>query len=136
MYSHLLYSASDSIATITVNRPQVRNALSVATVKELELAFQQAKNDEAIRVVILTGAGEKAFVAGADIAEIASLTEKDGEEFARFGQAVFDAIEGLGKPTIAVVNGYALGGGCELAMACSMRVAADTAVFEIGRADV
>src|SRR5688572_23127827 len=129
MYEHLLYATRDSIATITVNRPSVRNALNVATMEELASAFDRVKADAAIRVVIVTGAGEKAFVAGADISEIAALTESTGEEFSRRGQAVFDRIESLGKPVIAAVNGYALGGGCELAMACTLRVAAENAVF-------
>jgi enoyl-CoA hydratase len=129
MYPHLLYETRDSIATITVNRPSVRNALNVATVKELAAAFDQAKADHTIRVVILTGAGDKAFVAGADISEIAELDEVSGAEFSRQGHAVFDSIEALGKPVIAAVNGYALGGGCELAMACTLRIAAETAVF-------
>jgi len=129
MYQNLLYETRDAIATITVNRPSVRNALNVATVKELAAAFDQAKADPAIRVVILTGAGDKAFVAGADISEIAGLDEVSGAEFSRRGQAVFDGIEALGKPVIAAVNGYALGGGCELAMACTLRIAAETAMF-------
>ena len=129
MYEHLLYATRDSITTITVNRPSVRNALNVATMEELASAFDRVKADAATRVVILTGAGEKAFVAGADISEIAALTESTGEEFSRRGQAVFDRIESLGKPVIAAVNGYALGGGCELAMACTLRIAAENAVF-------
>jgi len=129
MYQHLLYETRDSMATITVNRPSVRNALNVATVKELAAAFEQAKADPEIRVVILTGAGDKAFVAGADISEIALLDEVSAAEFSRRGQAVFDSIEALGKPVIAAVNGYALGGGCELAMACTMRIAAESAMF-------
>jgi enoyl-CoA hydratase len=129
MYSHLLYAVSDSVATVTVNRPEVHNALNVATVVELGKVFERVKNDDAIRVVVLTGAGEKAFVAGADISEIAGLSSTAGEEFSRRGQMVFDAIESLGKPVIAAVNGYALGGGCELAMACTMRVASETAMF-------
>src|SRR5262245_42634158 len=123
MYSHLLYSVKDSVATITVNRPAVRNALNVATISELASAVEEARDDPAVRVVILTGAGEKAFAAGADISEIAALSTGGGTEFSRYGQGVFDAIESLGKPVIAAVNGYALGGGCELAMACSLRVA-------------
>src|SRR5687767_5253877 len=110
MYSHLLYAAKDSIATITVNRPKVRNALNGATIEELGAAFEQVKNDDTIRVVVLTGAGDKAFAAGADISEIAGLSEAAGREFSRRGQTVFDAIESLGRPTIAAVNGYALGG--------------------------
>jgi enoyl-CoA hydratase len=129
MYSHVLYSVTDSIATITINRPEVRNALNIATVEELGAAFQVVKNDAAVRVVVVTGAGDKAFVAGADIGEIAGLSTESGAEFSRRGQAVFDAIEGLGKPVIAAVNGYALGGGCELAMACTMRIASETAVL-------
>src|SRR5262245_49809188 len=111
MYQNLLYATRDSIATITLNRPSVRNALNVATVKELGAAFEQVKADPAVRVVILTGAGEKAFAAGADISEISGLDEVSGAEFSRRGQAVFDGIEALGKPVIAAVQGYALGGG-------------------------
>jgi enoyl-CoA hydratase len=129
MYQHLLYATRDSIATITVNRPSVRNALNAATVRELADAFEQVKADPAIRVVILTGAGDKAFAAGADISEIAELDEASGAEFSRRGQAVFDSMESLGKPVIAAVNGYALGGGCELALACTLRIAAESAVF-------
>jgi len=129
MYSHLLYAVNDSIATITVNRPTVRNALNIATIEELDAAIAQAKNDNSIRVVVLTGAGEKAFAAGADISEISALSAEAGREFSLRGQKVFDAIESLDRPTIAAVNGYALGGGCELAMACTMRVASETAVF-------
>jgi enoyl-CoA hydratase len=129
MYQHLLYSTQDSVATVTVNRPSVRNALNVATVQELGAAFEQAEMDPAVRVVILTGAGDKAFAAGADISEIAALGESSGADFSRRGQLVFDAIESLGKPVIAAVNGYALGGGCELAMACTVRLASENAVF-------
>jgi len=129
MYQHLLYAVEDSVATITVNRPSVRNALNIATVRELGEAFERARNDLDVRVVILTGAGDKAFVAGADIGEISNLDERSGKEFSERGQRVFDAIESLNKPVIAAVNGYALGGGCELAMACTVRVASDKAVF-------
>jgi len=129
MYRHLLYATRDSMATITVNRPSVRNALNAATVQELAAAFDHAKADPGVRVVILTGAGEKAFAAGADITEIAGLDEISGAEFSRRGQAVFDSIDSLGKPVIAAVNGYALGGGCELAMACTLRIASENAVF-------
>ena len=115
--------------TITVNRPAVHNSLNVATIQELGTAFDRAKGDPAVRAVILTGAGDKAFAAGADISEIATLDEISGTEFSRRGQLVFDGIESLGKPTIAAVNGYALGGGCELAMACMVRVASENAVF-------
>jgi enoyl-CoA hydratase len=132
MYQNLLYAPTDSagsIVIITVNRPAVRNALNQATLDELRNAFDRVRGDPVARVVILTGAGEKAFVAGADITEIAGLTAVEGERFARRGQSVFDAIETLGKPVIAAVNGYALGGGCELAMACTLRVASENAVF-------
>jgi|SRR5262245_3111969 len=129
MYQHLLYAVRESVATITVNRPTVRNALNVATMEELRAAFDQARKDSAIGAVIVTGAGDKAFAAGADISEIADLTEASGSEFSRRGQSVFDLIEWLGKPVIAAVNGYALGGGCELAMACTVRVASDNAMF-------
>jgi enoyl-CoA hydratase len=129
MFQNLLVSTKEGIATITVNRPAVRNALNAPTVEELRRAFEDAKNDASVRVIILTGSGDKAFVAGADIGELAQQTPVTGAEFARRGQAVFDFIETLGKPVIAAVNGYALGGGCELAMACSMRVASETAVF-------
>ena len=129
MYRHLLYSKEDFVATVTINRPAVRNALNIATVQELGAAFEQAEMDPDVRVVILTGEGDKAFAAGADISEIAALDESFGSDFSRRGQLVFDAIESLGKPVIAAVNGYALGGGCELAMACTMRVASESAVF-------
>jgi enoyl-CoA hydratase len=129
MYSHVLYAEKDSIATITINRPEVRNALNIRTVEELGAVFAEIKNNAAVRVVVLTGAGEKAFVAGADISEIVGLSAAAGAEFSRRGQMVFAAIETLGKPVIAAVNGYALGGGCELAMACTIRVAEERAMF-------
>jgi enoyl-CoA hydratase len=129
MYQNLLYSSTDSIAVIVINRPDVRNALNAATLDELSDAFMRIQEDSSIRCVILTGAGEKAFVAGADILEISGLNAEEGERFARHGQAVFDAIETVGKPVIAAVNGYALGGGCELAMACTLRVSSENAVF-------
>jgi len=129
MYQNLLYSSTDSIAVVVISRPEVRNALNGATIDELSDAFIRIREDSSIHSVILTGAGEKAFVAGADILEIARLNAEEGENFARRGQAVFDAIETLGKPVIAAVNGYALGGGCELAMACTLRVASENAVF-------
>jgi enoyl-CoA hydratase/carnithine racemase len=126
---NLLYEKKDSVAYITVNRPSVRNALNAATVRELKTAFEQAKNDDQVRVIILTGSGDKAFVAGADINELATLTPAAGKEYALAGQPVFKAIEELGKPVIAAVNGYALGGGCELAMACTLRIASENAMF-------
>ena len=132
MYQNLLYSTLDGIATITINRPAVRNALNTATLDELRAAFDVVREDSAVRVVIVTGSGEKAFVAGADISEIAPLASADpalGEAFAHHGQQVFNVIESLGKPVIAAVNGFALGGGCELAMACTIRIASENAVF-------
>ena len=129
MYQNILCSVVDSIATVTINRPAVRNALNAATLEELGKAFEGLRTDTTVQVVIVTGAGDKAFVAGADISEIAKLSSTDGEAFARRGQAVFQAIESLGKPVIAAVNGYALGGGCELAMACTIRIASENALF-------
>src|SRR3990172_7426270 len=122
MFQNLIFEKKDRIPTITVNRPAVRNALNSATIAELMKAFEDAKVDDEVRVVILTGAGDKAFVAGADINELATLNPA-------VGQRVFDYIEQLGKPVIAAVNGYALGGGCELAMACTFRIASENAVF-------
>jgi enoyl-CoA hydratase len=129
MAENLIYESKGGITYITVNRPAVRNALNSTTMLELHDALQQAKNDADVRVVILTGSGDKAFVAGADINELATLTPVDGKEYARAGQVVFDSIEQLGKPVIAAVNGYALGGGCELAMACTFRIASENAMF-------
>jgi enoyl-CoA hydratase/carnithine racemase len=129
MFENLLYETRGGIAYITVNRPAVRNALNSATIHELKAAFEQARQNDEVRVVILTGAGDKAFVAGADINELARLTPVEGQEYALAGQAVFDFIERLGKPVIAAVNGYALGGGCELAMACSFRIGSENAVL-------
>jgi len=115
------------VATITVNRPKVLNALNSRTLDELRRAVLALKQDEGVRAVVLTGAGEKSFVAGADINELSVLTPAAGREHAVMGQHVLDLIEHLGKPVIAAINGYALGGGCELAMACTIRIAADTA---------
>src|SRR5436190_21885632 len=122
MFENLLYETKHGLATITVNRPAVRNALNSATIRELQTAFDQAKNDAEVRVVILTGSGDKAFVAGADINELSVLTPVAGKEYAMAGQAVFDSIERLGKPVIAAVDGYALGGRGELAMACAFPI--------------
>ncbi len=123
----LLIERDGPVATITVNRPQVLNALSALTLDELRRTVLEVKHDAAVRVVIITGAGDKAFVAGADINEIAAQTATSGRDLALRGQHVFDLIENMGKPVIAAINGYALGGGCELAMACTLRIAADTA---------
>ena len=112
---------------MTINRPSVLNALSSETLDELEATLRALGQDDGVRVVVITGAGEKAFVAGADIKELAQQTPTSGRAHAIRGQQVFDLVENLGKPTIAAINGYALGGGCELAMACTLRIASDTA---------
>ena len=133
-YENILLEKKNAIAYVTVNRPKVLNALSLATMEELGAAFHEIKNDSSVRVAILTGAGEKAFVAGADIGELAKQDPVSGKEFAHRGQAVLDLIENLGKPVIACVNGFALGGGCELALACTMRLASDNA--KLGQPEV
>ena len=127
MLENLLVDRENGIAVVTINRPQVLNALNIATLEELRRAIAELKDDGAVRAVILTGAGEKAFVAGADISELANLSPAAMNEHARRGQQAFDAIEHLGKPVIAAINGFALGGGCELAMACTLRIAAEGA---------
>jgi enoyl-CoA hydratase len=126
-YSNLLLERDGAVAVLTVNRPDKRNALDTETMDELRRAVLELKRDAAVRVVILTGAGDKAFVAGADINELAVQSPVGGRDHAHSGQHVLDLIETLGKPVIAAINGVALGGGCELAMACTLRVAADTA---------
>lgn len=128
-FENLLIERDGPVAVITFNRPKVLNALNTNTLTELSSAMVACKEDDEVRAIVLTGSGEKSFVAGADINELAMQTPIQGKEHARRGQQVFDAIEQLGKPVIAAVNGFALGGGCELAMACTMRVAADTARF-------
>jgi enoyl-CoA hydratase/carnithine racemase len=127
--ANVLYEKKDAIAYVTVNRPKVLNALNTPTWKDLRTAFETARDDLAVRGVILTGAGDKAFVAGADISELAHVAAFEAERASRFGQEVLDLIENLGKPVIAAVNGFALGGGCETAMACTIRIAVDTAKF-------
>jgi len=128
-FENLLYEKKDAIARITVNRPKILNALSKETLDELRTAFEDARDDTVIHGVILTGAGDKAFIAGADISELARLTAVEAIEFSRYGQAILDLIENLGKPVIAAVNGFALGGGCETALACTFRVASENAKF-------
>jgi enoyl-CoA hydratase len=128
-YEHLLYEKKGPIAFITFNRPKVLNALNGAMLRELDDAVSCAGRDAEVCALILTGAGEKAFVAGADINELARCTAADGRELALFGQGVFTRLENLGKPSIAAVNGFALGGGCELALACTIRLASRTARF-------
>jgi enoyl-CoA hydratase len=131
---NVLFEKKNSIAYVTVNRPKVLNALNMATMEELRSAFHEIKNDAAVRVVILTGAGEKAFIAGADIGELAKHDAVSGKEYTHRGQSVLNLIENLGKPVIACINGFALGGGCEIAMACTMRLASDTA--KLGQPEV
>src|ERR1700716_118278 len=128
-FENIVYEKKGAIAYITLNRPKVLNALNQATFTELGMAFENAPADSAVLGVILTGAGDKAFIAGADITELARVTAVEAREFARHGQTVLDLIENLGKPVIAAVNGFALGGGCETAMACTMRIAAEHARF-------
>lgn len=128
-FENLSLSVNNGILTIEINRVEKMNALNVKTVEEIRTAIQQVYDDKDIKGVILTGKGEKAFVAGADISEIATLNELNGRKFSENGQEVFALIENCHKPVIAAVNGYALGGGCELAMACHIRVATENAKF-------
>jgi enoyl-CoA hydratase len=128
-FDNLLVDREGAVAVITINRPKVLNALNTSTLDELRQALLALGQDAEIRVVIVTGAGEKSFVAGADINELAVQTPSSGRDVALAGQRVFDLIEQLGKPVIAAVNGFALGGGCELAMSCTLRLAAEHAKF-------
>jgi enoyl-CoA hydratase len=127
MFDNLLVERDGAVAILTINRPTVLNALNTQTVDELRRAMLELKADATARAIIVTGAGPKSFVAGADINELAVLSPTAGREHALVGQHVFDVIENLGKPVIAAINGFALGGGCELAMACTLRIAADSA---------
>jgi len=126
-FENLKIDRDGSVAVITVDRPKVLNALNTQTLDELRRAILALKHDDSVRAVVMTGAGEKSFIAGADINELAVQTPAGGREHAIRGQHVLDLIEHMGKPVIAAINGYALGGGCELAMACTIRIAADTA---------
>lgn len=128
-YQTLLFESKSGIAYVTINRPDKLNALNAQAKQELLQVFEQIKQNEDTHVVILTGAGEKSFVAGTDIGELTELNADTGKLFAMGGQEVFDRIENLGKPVIAAVNGYALGGGCELALACHIRIASENAKF-------
>jgi enoyl-CoA hydratase/carnithine racemase len=127
--ANVQYEKKGSIAYVTVNRPKVLNALNTPTWTDLRAAFEDVKADASVHGVILTGAGDKAFIAGADISELAHVDAFDAEESSRFGQGVLDLIENLGKPVIAAINGFALGGGCETAMACTLRIAVEHAKF-------
>jgi enoyl-CoA hydratase len=133
-YENVLVEKKDNIAYVTVNRPKVLNALNVKTVLELTDAFQTLAGDNDVQAVILTGSGEKAFVAGADITEFLELSADGARDYSRRGQKLFSMIERLGKPVIAAVNGFALGGGCELAMACTYRIASEKA--KLGQPEV
>ena len=124
---NLIVERDGAVAVVTVNRPKVLNALNGPTLDELRRTILALKHDQGVRAVIITGSGEKSFIAGADINELAQQTPVSGRDHAIRGQHVLDLIENMGKPVIAAINGYALGGGCELAMACTIRVAADTA---------
>jgi enoyl-CoA hydratase len=126
-YEFLNLEQDGAVAIVTITRPAVLNALNEALLTEMRAAFDALADDEGVRAIVLTGAGEKAFVAGADIKELAAQTPVSGRELARRGQRFFTRIEQLGKPVIAAINGFALGGGCELALACTFRFAADTA---------
>jgi len=128
-YKNLLLEINENIAVVTLNRPVKLNALNHQTLVELKEVFEKLKADENVFVVIITGSGEKAFVAGADISEINKLNMLDGKKFAEFGQEVFSLIEKFDKPVIAAVNGFALGGGCELALSCHIRLASENAKF-------
>jgi enoyl-CoA hydratase/carnithine racemase len=127
--ANVLYEKKGAIAYVTINRPKVLNALNTPTWTDIRSAFEVAKADSSVHGVILTGAGDKAFIAGADISELAHVDAYEAEESSRFGQGVLDFIENLGKPVIAAINGFALGGGCETAMACTIRIAAEHAKF-------
>ena len=133
-FENLIYEKKGAIGYVTVNRPKVLNALNTATMEELRAVFTAIKADAEVRVVILAGGGEKAFIAGADISELAKHDTVQGKEYTHRGQAVLDLIENLGKPVIACINGFALGGGCEIAMACTMRLASETA--KLGQPEV
>src|SRR5580704_11540829 len=133
-YENILYEKKDGVAYVTVNRPKVLNALNRKTVEELHHALVDARGNEAVRVLILTGAGEKSFVAGADIGELSQQTPVNGKEFSLYGQGVIHLLETMGKPSICAINGFALGGGCEIALACTIRIASKTA--KLGQPEV
>jgi enoyl-CoA hydratase len=133
-YENILFEKKENIAYITFNRPKVLNALNRKTVEELRDALLDARDDSSVRVLILTGGGEKSFVAGADIGELAQRTPVDGKDFSLFGQSVFHLLETIGKPSICAINGFALGGGCEMALCCTIRLASKTA--KLGQPEV
>jgi enoyl-CoA hydratase len=133
-FSNIVFEKKNAIAYVTVNRPKVLNALNMATMEELRAAFHEIKNDAGLRVVILTGAGEKAFIAGADIGELAKNNAVTAKQYTQRGQSVLNLIESLAKPVIACINGFALGGGLEIAMACTLRLASENA--KLGQPEV
>jgi enoyl-CoA hydratase len=133
-FENILFEIREPLAIVTLNRPKVLNALNQATFTELERAFTELAASESVRAILLTGAGEKAFAAGADIQELAAISATEGQRLAARGQRVFELIEECGKPVIACINGFALGGGCELAMACTLRLASETA--KLGQPEV
>src|SRR6266403_4674704 len=133
-YENILFEKNTGIAKVTFNRPKVLNALNRKTVEELQSALLDARDDASVRVLILTGAGEKAFVAGADIGDLLQHTPVNGKDFSLFGQSVFHLLETIGKPSICAINGFALGGGCELALSCTIRIASKTA--KLGQPEV
>lgn len=133
-YENILYEKKAQLAYITINRPKVLNALNMATMEELRAAFTAARDDAEVRGVLLTGSGEKAFVAGADINELARHNPVEAKHYTHRGQSVLALIENLGKPVIACINGFALGGGCEIALACTLRLASENA--KLGQPEV
>jgi enoyl-CoA hydratase len=128
-FENIIYAADNGICTITINRPDKLNALNKKTVEEIGAAVAQAEKDDSVKALIITGAGQKSFVAGADIAEFVGLSVEQGKKLAEAGQGVFRSIETCSKPVIAAVNGFALGGGCELSMSCHLRIASENAKF-------
>jgi len=128
-FENVLYEKKGPIAYVTLNRPKVLNALNQATWRDLQAAFEAAREDNDVRGIILTGTGDKAFIAGADIAELSQVSAVEAEKSSSYGQAVLNLVENLGKPVIAAINGFALGGGCETAMACTIRIAVESAKF-------
>jgi len=133
-FSNILMEKKNALAYVTVNRPKVLNALNMATMEELRTAFHEIKQDPTVRVAILAGAGDKAFIAGADIGELAGHDAVSAKQYTHRGQSVLNLIENLGKPVLACINGFALGGGCEIAMACTLRLASETA--KLGQPEV
>lgn len=128
-YENILFENNEGIGIVTINRPKALNALNAATLTDIDQVFDEIAKDDSVKAVIVTGSGEKAFVAGADITEMAPMSAVEGRNFGKLGQAVFNKVENVNKPVIAAVNGFALGGGCELSMACDFRIASEKAKF-------